>query len=249
VKNVLELPQTHLLSSAIEPILEKLHPNRDFCLMGDVGIYWRYTDPPLNGAVSPDWSLARYVTPLYKGAPRRSWVMWKEKVAPSIIIEFSSDNGDEERDTTPQEGKFWIYEQVIRPRWYAIIEAFHGFLEVYEHDGDKFVMMEPDAMGQYPISDLNLKLGLWEGQVRNHEGTWLRWYTTDGALLPTAEERAKQEAERARLAEERSKHEAERARLAEERSKQAAERADQAQKQRDKLAEKLRALGIDPNAV
>jgi Uma2 family endonuclease len=50
-------------------------------------------------------------------------VLWQEYIAPLIVLEFVSGNGSEERDKTPWTGKFWIYEQVIRPPFYAIYEA------------------------------------------------------------------------------------------------------------------------------
>ncbi len=43
--------------------------------------------------------------------------LWAEHVPPSIMIEYSSEDGSKERDRTPYEGKFWIYEQAVRGRY------------------------------------------------------------------------------------------------------------------------------------
>ncbi|WP_026087708.1 Uma2 family endonuclease, partial [Chlorogloeopsis fritschii] len=78
-----------------------------------LGIYWRLTDPPEKGAEAPDWFYVPNVPPLLDGQTRRSYVLWREYIAPLIVLEFVSGDGSEERDKTPWTGKFWIYEQVI----------------------------------------------------------------------------------------------------------------------------------------
>jgi len=46
VKNLQEHPQSLLLTDSIEPILQKLHPDGQYCIGQDSGIYWRMTEPP-----------------------------------------------------------------------------------------------------------------------------------------------------------------------------------------------------------
>jgi Putative restriction endonuclease len=120
-KNFLEHPQSLLLTSSISPVLDKLHPDSQYCIGQDCGIYWRLTDPPERGAEAPDWFYVPNVPPLLDGVGRRSYVLWKEVIAPLIAIEFVSGNGSEERDATSpfvseesKAGKFWVYEQAIR---------------------------------------------------------------------------------------------------------------------------------------
>lgn len=71
--------------------------------------------------------------------------------------------------------------------------------------------------------------------IRSTCDTWLRWWDLQGNLLLTGSERAL-------LAEERAESAEGRARLAEERAESAEVRAA-------KLAERLRELGVDPNAL
>ena len=118
VKNFQEHPQSIVLTSSITPILEKLHPDGRYCIGQDSGIYWRLMEPPEKGAEAPDWFYVPNVLPMLDGEYRRSYVLWKEYVAPLIAIEFVSGNGAEERDTTPpseteKAGKFWVYEQAF----------------------------------------------------------------------------------------------------------------------------------------
>jgi Uma2 family endonuclease len=109
VLNFQEHPQAMLLSDTIEPVLKRLYPDGQYAIGQDSGIYWRFTDPPLDGCKAPDWFFIPDVPPLLDGQVRRSYVMWQEAVTPVLLIEFVSGDGSEERDTTPLNGKVWVY--------------------------------------------------------------------------------------------------------------------------------------------
>src|SRR5260370_275591 len=98
VKNFEELPQSILLTDSIGPVLAKLHPDGQYCIGQDCGIYWNITDPPLDGCRAPDWYYVPNVPPKLHGEKRRSYVLWQELIAPRIILEFVSGDGTEERD-------------------------------------------------------------------------------------------------------------------------------------------------------
>jgi Uma2 family endonuclease len=228
VKNFQEHPQSVLLTSSIVPILDALHPDGQYAIGQDSGIYWRLTDPPERGAEAPDWFYVPDVSPLLNGEYRRSYVMWKEIVAPLIAIEFASGDGSEERDRTSpftgdnaKAGKFWVYEQAIRIPFYAIYEVEKAAVEVYELIGNRYQQLQPNSAGRYPISPLGVELGIWRGEYLRQTFPWLRWWDSDGNLLLAGEERAEQEKQRA------------------EQEKQRAAR----------LAAKLQELGIDPEEL
>ncbi|MFS8880426.1 Uma2 family endonuclease, partial [Synechococcus sp. H55.11] len=65
----------------------------------------------------------------------------------------------------------------------------------------------------------------WEGRFRDIETTWIRWATSSGELVPTEAELERQRAEQER------------------------QRAEQAEQRADRLAQKLRELGVDPDAL
>lgn len=242
VKNFQEHPQSVLLTSSIRPTLDALHPDSQYCIGQDSGIYWRIIDPPLRGAEAPDWFYVPGVPPLLNGITRRSYVMWQEIVAPVIAIEFVSGKGKEERDkTSPFEnkdakaGKFWVYEQAIRIPFYAIYEVEKAAVEVYKLTGGSYKKCKPNTRGHYPIEPMGVELGIWQGDYANQILPWLRWWDAEGNLLLSGDERAKQEAQRA-------DDEAQRAEQETQRANDEAQRAE-------RMAAKLRELGINPDDV
>jgi Uma2 family endonuclease len=250
VKNFQEHPQSIILTDSIGPVLERLHPDGQYAIGQDCGIYWRETDPPEKGAESPDWFYVPNVPATIDGF-RRSYVLWREHMAPFIALEFASGNGDEERDRTPlavaadgtttKPGKFWVYERIIRIPYYGIYEIKTGNLEVYHLIDFVYRRIEPNERGHYPIPVLDVELGLWQGSYQNQELLWLRWWDSQGNLLLTGSEQV--EIERARTEQERQRTEQERQRTEQER-----QRAEQAERKVAQLAERLRAMGIDPDA-
>ncbi|NJM45775.1 MAG: Uma2 family endonuclease [Alkalinema sp. RU_4_3] len=235
VKNFQEHPQSILLTTSIAPVLDQLHPDGQYAIGQDSGIYWRLVKPPEKGAEAPDWFYVPGVPPLLKGKMRRSYVMWKEKVVPLIAIEFVSDNGAEERDrTAPSKdkdakvGKFWVYEQAIGIPFYAIYEVQKASVEVYQLIDGCYERCMANDRGHYEIPPMDVELGIWQGEYSRQTLPWLRWWDRAGNLLPSAEERADQENLRAN-----------REKL----------RADEETARSQRLAAKLRELGIDPDAV
>jgi len=245
VKNFQEHPQSMLLTDALQPVLERLHPDGQYCIGQDCGIYWRQTEPPEppeRGAEAPDWFYVPDVPPLLNGAYRRSYVLWRELIAPLIVLEFASGDGSEERDKTRGTGKFWIYERVIHPAYYGIYEVKLGRIEVYEMVGNRYQLVRPNAHGHFPIEPLGVALGLWQAKFMDMTLPWMRWYDNEGILLPISKELATFERQRAEVAEQRAE-------LAEERIEQVEELVRQERQRAEALAQRLRALGIDPDPV
>jgi Uma2 family endonuclease len=107
-KNWQEHPQSILLTDSIQPTPQQRHPDGHYCIGQDLGIYWRITDPPERGAEAPDWFYVPNVPPTLEGLTRRSYVLWREHIAPLIALEFVSGDGREERDNTPSSGNLLL---------------------------------------------------------------------------------------------------------------------------------------------
>ena len=245
VKNFQEHPQSIILTDSIGPILAQLHPDEMYAIGQDCGIYWRETDPPEQGAEAPGWFYVPGVPPTLDGEFRRSYVLWREYRAPLIALEFASGDGSEERDATPlawadtgekvKPGKFWVYEQIIHIPFYGIYVIQEQKLEVYHLLEGCYQLLEANERGHYFIPPLGVELGLWEGKYQNQLQTWLRWWDREGNLLLTGDERAEQQQQRA------------------EQQQQRAEQAEAAWEQErlrsQALAERLRAMGVEPESL
>ena len=250
VKNFQEHPQSIVLTSSIAPVLQKLHPDGRYCIGQDSGIYWRLMEPPEKGAEAPDWFYVPNVSPLLDGEYRRSYVLWKEFIAPLIAIEFVSGSGAEERDATPpseteKAGKFWVYEQAIRIPFYVIFDGFRDNLEAYHLLDGRYAKMQPNQRGHYAIAPMGVELGL----ILENGVSWLRWWDESGNLLLTGDERAVQ----AEAIADQQKLIADQERLAKQQADAILAQATLAQQQLEqkaqRLAERLRALGYDPEDV
>ncbi len=175
-------------------------------------------EPPERGAEAPDWFYVADVPPKLNGEFRRSYVLWKEFVAPLIVLEFVSGDGAEERDKTPKKCKFWVYERAIRVPFYGIYEVKKARVEVYQLVNGRYQLVPANERGHYLIEPLGVELGIWQGEYQNQEWPWMRWWDAQGNLLLTAEERLEQERQR----------------------------ADREQERAERLAAQLRALGVEP---
>lgn len=278
VQNFQELPQSTLLTGSLLPRLHQLHPDGQFTIGCDSGIYWKHTNPPLDGCKAPDWFYVPGVPPMLDGRYRRSYVLWNEGVKPCLIVEYVSGDGSEEHDSTPQKGKFWVYEQGICAPYYAIFDANRSSVALYRLDGGRYVPVAPNAAGRLLVPPLGVELGVWQGAFQGQDLPWLRvWDAQTGELLPSTEEREQAARRRAEAEKQRAEEEKQRAETAESlleearqeleeecgRAKKERKRAEaastravtaegslsEAQQKVQRLAEKLRALGIDPDAA
>ena len=152
--------------------------------------------------LSPDWFYVPDVPPRLEGEIRRSYVIWREYIAPVIALEFASGNGSEERDQTPlsyapgkttRPGKFWVYERIMRIPYYGIYEVNNSVLEVYNLVNGFYKKMIPNELGRYLIAPMGVELGLLEGTYQNQSMLWLRWWDLQGYLLLIGQEIAEKE--------------------------------------------------------
>jgi Uma2 family endonuclease len=262
VQNFQELPQSMLLTGVMRPVLTRLRPDGQFTIGHDSGIYYRQTEPPLDGCKAPDWFCVLDVPPLLNGEVRRSYVLWQEHVPPVLVIEFVSGDGSEERDTTPETGKFWVYERAVGAPYYAIYEVDPGRVELFRLVDGRYERVEANERGHFPVEPLGVELGIWQGVYQSLDLPWLRCWDQNGVLLPSLEERIDAEkqraeahqqradAERQRAEQEKQRGDAERQRADAQQQRADAEhqRAEQEKQRADRLAERMRALGIDPTA-
>ncbi|MCI0703441.1 MAG: Uma2 family endonuclease, partial [Planctomycetia bacterium] len=174
------------------------HPDGNYFIGADTGIFWQIAKEPLEGCKAPDWYYIPNVPRLIHGDIRRSYVLWEEFGRPLIVIEFVSGDGSEERDTTPAKGKFWVYEHAVAATYYLIWDRSGRTLEAYELWRGRYRPIGPNEHARYPIPAMEVEFGIWDGVFLGYQTCWLRAWNREGQLLPTPQERAERLAARLR---------------------------------------------------
>ncbi|HEY9860456.1 MAG TPA: Uma2 family endonuclease [Candidatus Obscuribacterales bacterium] len=235
-------PPSDLLSD--EPPLESyLHLQQLLLLLKCLDWYWRSrNDYFAAGNLTIYYSPRQRKSEQFRGPdffvvfgterkPRKSWVVWEEEGKyPNIIVELlSPSTADTDRGLKKQ-----IYQDIFRTPDYFWFDPdrleFAGFHLV---DGC-YEPLEPNPQGLLWSQQLQLFLGIHDAQ--------LRFFTAEGQLVPTPEESAEEERQRAGQAWQRAEQEQLRA-------EQEQQRAEQERQRADRLAEKLRELGVDPSEI
>jgi hypothetical protein len=139
-------------------------------------------------------------------------------------MEFLSETEGSEYSAKPTfpPGKWFFYEQILQVPTYVLFSPTTGELEVYQRqESSSYEIATPNAENRYWLGDMELFLGVWQGEKEGRNGFWLRWWNADGELLPWAVEQIEQERQR----------------------------AEQERQRAERLAELLRSQGINPDQI
>ncbi len=212
----------------------------------------------------PDWFGVVGVPRLYDEVDMRlSYVVWQEGVDPFIIAEFLSpgtekeDLGENDEEKSPSESeqlsgngqaiepkttrkpprKWEVYEQILRIPYYVVFSRYTNRLRAFKLEGAHYQEVELQESRLW-IPELELGLGLWQGEYQGIERLWLRWYDAEENWIPTEAEQERQEKEHALQQAEEAKYRAE----------NAESRAENAESRLESLMQRLRESGIDPDA-
>jgi hypothetical protein len=142
---------------------------------------------------------------------------------PNVIVEVISPTTAK----TDRGLKKELYQNTFRTPEYFWFDPYTLEFAAFYLIHGKYQPVEPNEKGHLWSEELGLYLGI-------HQGL-LRYFTSDGNLVPTPEESAEMEAERAEIEAKRAKIETERAKISAEKSQ--------------RLANKLRELNIDPDTI
>jgi Uma2 family endonuclease len=151
----------------------------------------------------PDWFLAVGVPRLYEGKRgRSSYVMWQEKVAPSVIVEFLSPGTDAEDlgrfapkpiASLPNHPptKFQVYEQILKVPHYMVFDRRDSHLRYFRLENDRYQEQAIATINpRLWIPELEIGLAIWEGTFEGMPQPWLRWCDAAGTLILTDTEAA-----------------------------------------------------------
>src|SRR5919199_1528707 len=211
----------------------------------------------------PDWFAVVGVPRLYEQRELRlSYVVWQEGVNPFVVVELLSpgtekeDLGEFDQEKLPPESeklagngqtmqlesenkpprKWEVYEQILHIPYYVVFSRYTNQLRSFRLEGAQYQELELQEPRVW-IPQLELGLGLWQGEYQGIEREWLRWYDAqDNWILTEAEQ------ERAEKAQALQQAEQERQQAEQER-----QRAEQAESRLESLIQRLRESGIDPD--
>jgi Uma2 family endonuclease len=231
----------------VEPLYSSWMPQVPFLAAANVGLFFALKQDPivpdallsLDVEIPADWSLKQ----------NRAYFLWEFGKFPEVAIEVVSNRKGNELG-----GKKDKYAR-IGIAYYAVFDPLEqlqrqdelngSLLKVWVLNGKDYV----ELPAPFWLEAVGLGLMVWEGTFEGREDRWLRWCDRNGQVIPTGAEgreieRQGREIERQGREIERQGREIERQGREIER-----QRADEAEAKARRLAERLQAMGIDPDEI
>ena len=207
--------------------------SRENCFTAsDLNLYYNVRHPLWHKR--PDWFLVVDVPRLYEQRDlRRSYVLWQEGNPPTVVVEFLSpgteaedlgrfcegmaedslieaanavvSNGDNQATQAKPPGKFEVYETRLRVPYYFVYSRYTQRLRYFKLEGGQY--QEQSLNPETPLvwlEDLEIGLGIWQGEFEGVTAAWLRWCDQAGNWLLTDTEQAQQQLEQERQAKEQA---------------------------------------------
>ncbi|MBW4690668.1 MAG: Uma2 family endonuclease [Lyngbya sp. HA4199-MV5] len=234
-----DVPVDNLISEKQQRLLtEPLYSNaallggRSFLLAANVGVFYAVRQPPL----VPDvfLSLDVEVPQDWREKKNRTYFVWEFGKPPDVVIEIVSNKegnelGSKLNDYARMGVAYYLVFDPLQRLGNVLVRSFELRAGRYQELSSSWL----EAIG--------IGFTLWHGTFEGKQDQWLRWCHADGTVVPTGAENADQERQRAEQEHQRAEQEHQRA-------EQERQRAEQAEVRVAQLAERLRAMGIDPDA-
>jgi len=192
----------------------------DYYTGGNMFIYYSSTQARNNDFRGPDFFAVLNVDGTI---PRQGWVVWEENGRyPDVIVELMSPSTARVDKGTKKD----IYQHTFRTPDYFVYDPFDSnSLQGWHLDANQtYQPLTTNELGWLWCQRLGFWLGTWEGTIDRETAVWLRFYDSEGNLVPLPEEAAQAQAETAQA------------------------QAEAAQARAERLAARLRELGEDPDA-
>jgi Uma2 family endonuclease len=179
MESSLHAEQLLILVTCLQWLWREQH---DFFIGHNLTIYFSRQQLKNRDYRGPDFFLVKQT----EQRPRRSWVVWEEDGKyPDLIIELLSDSTANVDRTLKKE----LYQDRFRTPEYFWFSPDTLELAGFRLSGHQYESINPNQSGYLWSEELGLYLGIFDRQ--------LRYFTKDGALVPTPAEAAQQERQRA----------------------------------------------------
>jgi hypothetical protein len=252
----------------IEPVYSSSALPVPFLVEANVGIFYELHEDP----IVPDVFLSLGVQHPedYSSKENRSYFVWEFGKLPEVCIEIvSNKEGDEINLSRKSQRKGKTLSKkdrynLIGIRYYVVFDPLKRLqdemnasqVQVFGRllpgqNSELQLLQSLNIAGDYVwLSDIGIGLALWEGTFEsNVSRLWLRWCDRDGIVIPTGAEKYEDERRRAEEAESRAEDERRRAENERRRAENAESRAENSDIKAKRLADRLRALGINPDEL
>ena len=221
VDNFQSAKQQRLL---VEPLYASWSPGVPFIADANVGLFYALKQEPL----VPDafLSLHLQMPADWSQKQNRSYFVWEFGKVPEVCVEIISNRKGNELDSKKDAyARIGVIHYVV----------FDSLQQLQRPDELNVLKVWTLTAGRYEAASepfwlqaIGLGLTVWQGVFEDQDSTWLRWCDQAGRVIPTGAEGRELE---------RQGRELER------------QRADGAEAKAQRLAERLRAMGIDPDEV
>lgn len=111
---------------------------------------------------------------------------------------FQTNTQSGRRETPPS--KWQVYEQILRVPYYVVFSRYTNKVRFFQLVGGHYQeqIVNPESP-QIWIPELEIGLGLWQGDYTGITRPWLRWYDASGNWIPTDAEEAQARAQDAEV--------------------------------------------------
>ncbi|MEZ2276461.1 MAG: Uma2 family endonuclease [Microcoleus sp.] len=211
----------------IQSLKYQWRDRQDFFVGGNMFVYYSINQVKNQDFKGPDFFV---VLDVDGTTNRDAWIAWEEDSRlPDVVIELMSPSTAEVDLTTKKD----IYERKLKTQDYFVYNPKNpSSLRGWELINRRYQSLSPNQQGRLYCESLGLWLGIWEGQIENSQGTWLRFFDNDGNLVLMGDEAETQRAE-----------------LERQQKEEAIQQLEIEKQQKERLAAKLRELGIDPDEI
>ncbi|XZN99092.1 MAG: Uma2 family endonuclease [Microcoleus sp.] len=211
----------------IQSLKYQWRDRQDFFVGGNMFVYYSINQVKNQDFKGPDFFV---VLDVDGTTNRDAWIAWEEDSRlPDVVIELMSPSTAEVDLTTKKD----IYERKLKTQDYFVYNPKNpSSLRGWELINRRYQSLSPNQQGRLYCESLGLWLGVWEGQIENCQGTWLRFFDNDGNLVLMGDEAETQRAE-----------------LERQQKEEAIQQLEIEKQQKERLAAKLRELGIDPDEI
>jgi len=243
VDDQLQLLIPKLLGSTLAMVWAE---RRDWFFGINMGIYYHPEIP----AIVPDCFLSIGVERVVDEGLRLSYVLWEEQKVPIVALEVVSL---QQRGEYTEKKQLYTEMEVL---YYAIYHPFSrqkAALEVYYLVNGEYVLLPGNRRW---MPEIGLGIGTERGTYHGITREWLYWYNQTGERFLSPEEIVLQieqiaqvKREFAQFERQSTETERQRAEIERQRAEIERQRAEIERQRAERLAERLRSLGIDPEAV